>query len=64
MVFIWPYLLGQIGLVGNFFFFAEGVSEYTASLTPYLLGQIGLVGNFKECILKYTPEIIPTYWVK
>ena len=37
----WPYLLGQIGLVGN----ALWVTKYALVTMPYLLGQIGLVGN-------------------
>ncbi len=36
-----PYLLGQIGLVGNLVF--AGIGPVVTS--PYLLGQIGLVGN-------------------
>ena len=36
-----PYLLGQIGLVGN----ARGLIIAETLGMPYLLGQIGLVGN-------------------
>ncbi len=36
-----PYLLGQIGLVGNFM---KGYLSQPPTV-PYLLGQIGLVGN-------------------
>ncbi|MEY3555259.1 MAG: hypothetical protein RLZZ580_1313 [Cyanobacteriota bacterium] len=39
-----PYLLGQIGLVGNFS--SQLMSSKSMTLIhPYLLGQIGLVGN-------------------
>ena len=38
-----PYLLGQIGLVGN-----SGLLGLLLHLLPYLLGQIGLVGNFSK----------------
>ena len=37
-----PYLLGQIGLVGN----GEVFGIICEDEPPYLLGQIGLVGNF------------------
>ena len=37
-----PYLLGQIGLVGNLLLSA---CITAVKPTPYLLGQIGLVGN-------------------
>nr|CAO88402.1 unnamed protein product [Microcystis aeruginosa PCC 7806] len=37
-----PYLLGQIGLVGNMPVFYRLILELNL---PYLLGQIGLVGN-------------------
>ena len=40
----WPYLLGQIGLVGNHICRSLG-SARVPSNNPYLLGQIGLVGN-------------------
>jgi hypothetical protein len=43
MTLIHPYLLGQIGLVGNVPFRTACVK--LPSATPYLLGQIGLVGN-------------------
>ena len=39
-----PYLLGQIGLVGNLTASLTKASVGTLPL-PYLLGQIGLVGN-------------------
>ena len=38
-----PYLLGQIGLVGNSWVNCSAIVDW---LSPYLLGQIGLVGNF------------------
>ena len=41
-----PYLLGQIGLVGNRPGFADSWARILP--VPYLLGQIGLVGNETE----------------
>ena len=45
-----PYLLGQIGLVGNITLLCPPSSRM---LLPYLLGQIGLVGNKKMLSMKF-----------
>ena len=42
-----PYLLGQIGLVGNITLLCPPSSRM---LLPYLLGQIGLGGNFRVIV--------------
>ena len=44
--FLFPYLLGQIGLVGNFRVIVS--TESYVDSVPYLLGQIGLVGKQKK----------------
>jgi hypothetical protein len=44
-----PYLLGQIGLVGNVAK-SSPFSPVYFERKPYLLGQIGLVGNLKTII--------------
>jgi hypothetical protein len=43
-----PYLLGQIGLVGNPTKDEVVLTQKFCALGPYLLGQIGLVGNKKS----------------
>ncbi len=51
-----PYLLGQIGLVGNLSYPNE---KLKSAILPYLLGQIGLVGNVVEHIIVPNNEQFP-----
>ncbi len=53
----YPYLLGQIGLVGNSWVNCSAIVDW---LSPYLLGQIGLVGNFRRSNwLQGIPQALP-----
>ena len=58
-----PYLLGQIGLVGNSSvpgcLIVLGSSPLKYGHSPYLLGQIGLVGNNFGLTQKYQASALP-----
>jgi hypothetical protein len=54
-----PYLLGQIGLVGNKMGLVRNL--FFQLKTPYLLGQIGLVGNsLRLKRLSYLYDLLPS----
>ncbi|EPF16783.1 hypothetical protein MAESPC_00307 [Microcystis aeruginosa SPC777] len=54
-----PYLLGQIGLVGNLVL--QSTTIVMNGLPPYLLGQIGLVGNNSSDPFKTKIKLLLTY---